>query len=168
MACFVTACVRDRECLFGEVIDHAMRLNDAGRMVRDVWCALPERFPTLGVDAFVIMPNHVHGVIFLGMDPAPTTEPAIPPILGAIMGAFKSISAIRINRALGRTGRSLWQRNYYEHIIRNETALTRVRRYIEDNPSQWPSDPENPQVEHIPVGEPWAPMAEERRKINPD
>lgn len=71
-------------------------------------------------------------------------SPARPVTLGAIVGAFKSVSAIGANRLLGRTGSPFWQRNYYEHIVRSEAALDRIRVYITDNPGNWATDDENP------------------------
>lgn len=84
------------------------------------------------------MPNHVHGIIILGgaVSSAPT--------LGTIIRAFKSISAIQSNKMLNRSGLPFWQRNYYEHVIRDEDELNTIRRYIRDNPSNWLDDPDNP------------------------
>ena len=112
------------------------------------------------------MPNHVHGIIFVhdiipvgaGLAPpggvnldkgaassAPTQDGVSDgPTLGDILRAFKSISAVAVNRLLGRSDRPLWQRNYYEHIIRDENELARVREYIANNPAQWALDRENP------------------------
>ncbi len=150
-AYFITICTHGRECLFGEVMDGAMRLNDTGRAVQAEWARLPERFQSVDLDEFVVMPNHVHGIIHVGaLLAAPLLVPpgqgaaSSAPTLGDILRAFKSISAIAVNRLLGRSGRSLWQRNYYEHIIRNEHELARAREYIANNPLQWALDRENP------------------------
>ncbi|MGE4157876.1 MAG: transposase [Planctomycetota bacterium] len=159
---FVTVCVQRRECLFGEIGGGAMHENIVGRMVRATWDELPQRFPHLTLDAFVVMPNHVHGILFLnlsvagaelalpsnasrlpnagGASPAPTPKRS----LGEVMGCFKSLSAISVNRHLGRLGYPLWQRNYYEHITRDETALEKFRGYIRSNPLRWENDKENP------------------------
>jgi REP element-mobilizing transposase RayT len=156
-AYFVTVCTHERECLFGGVAGDIMELSAAGRMVADVWHGLPGRFPQVMTDEFVVMPNHVHGIIFLvgallaapgfkhqgaaSSAPAPTPN---APTLGLIMRMFKSLSAISVNRILDRTERPLWQRNFYEHIVRDENELTGIREYIRFNPLKWPDDAENP------------------------
>ncbi len=157
-AYFVTMCVRDRECLFGAIVDGAMTLNDAGRMVETAWAELSERFPRLVIDEFMVMPNHVHGIIvIMGSVGAPLAAPGCEsdqkgegaassaPTLGQIMRAFKSLSAIGVNRLLQRQQRPLWQRNYYERIIRNENELAAVRDYIRQNIVNWAGDEENPE-----------------------
>jgi putative transposase len=147
-AYFVTVCTQNRMCLFGDIVDGVMRLNDAGRMVRSVWEGLPDRFAGMELDAFVVMPNHVHGIItFVGAGLALPEEKGAAssaPTLGDVVRAFKSMSAIHINRLLRRSG-PLWQRNYYEHVIRNERELAKIREYIATNPLKWALDRENPQ-----------------------
>jgi len=121
-----------------------------------VWDELPDRFSGLELDAFMVMPNHVHGVIVLvGAGLAlPNQEGAASgaPTLGDTARVFKSLSAVRVNRFLMRTG-PLWQRNYYEHIIRNENSLNKVREYIINNPAQWEFDRENPAGADMPHAE---------------
>jgi REP element-mobilizing transposase RayT len=150
-AYFVTICTHGRECLFGEIMDGEMRLNDAGQAAQAEWVRLPERFQSIELDEFVIMPNHLHGIILVeaGLAPPDGGAPnrgaaSSAPTLGNILRAFKSISAIAVNRLLGRSGRSLWQRNYYEHIVRSENELAHIREYIANNPTQWALDRENP------------------------
>ncbi len=160
-AYFVTVCTRGRECLFGNVVDGEMRLNDAGQIIAHTWAALPQRFSSITVDESVVMPNHFHGIIVvMGVVGAGLALPSFPPVrtksthnkgaassaptLGDAIRAFKSISAIAANRVLGRTGRSLWQRNYHEHIIRDDNSLYTIRQYITDNPLRWAFDRENP------------------------
>ena len=162
-AYYVTICVREGECLLGGVTDGAMVLSEAGQIVQRTWDGLPSRFPTVELDTFVIMPNHVHGIVVIVDEPgggavtgqgaaregaasgAPTRTRGKRPTLGQIVRAFKSISAIQVNRCLGRSGSRLWQRNYYERIIRDENELHRARKYILGNPAKWETgDPENP------------------------
>ncbi len=118
-----------------------MRLNDAGRIAQATWDGLPEHYPNVELGAFVAMPNHVHGVIVLndrvgaGLKPAPTVP--------EIVRALKTFSARRINEMRGTPGVSVWQRNYFEHVIRNEESLNRIRQYILDNPARWALDQEN-------------------------
>jgi putative transposase len=154
-AYFVTVCTQQRACLFGEVAAGRMLINDAGRIVRQVWDELPNRFSTIALDAFVVMPNHVHGTIVVvgaGLAPPNTWAPprvcpvqhmgaaSSAPTVSDIVRAFKSISAIRVNRHLSRSGQPLWQRNYYERIIRDEDEMGRIREYIATNPAHWAED----------------------------
>ena len=157
----MTIVTQDRSCLFGDVIEEKMRVNGAGTMVSKVWGELPERFPTIEFDAFVVMPNHVHGIIVLQQpvgvplvgtrvegDRATTR---VAPTLGDIVGAYKSITTVGYTSGVKADGwhpyrGRLWQRNYYEHVIRNESELNRAREYIVNNPMLWKSDRENPDV----------------------
>ena len=142
-AYFVTICTRDRKFVYGDVRNGEMFLNEAGRLVEAAWHQLPQRFPTVRCDALVILPNHVHGILLITCPDSSGTERKAP-ALGHVVQAFKSISAIQVNRLLSRSGRPLWQRNYYEHIIRDDTSLDQIRRYIRNNPFNWKLDRENP------------------------
>ena len=149
-AYFITACTHGRANLFGKIVRHEMRLNIYGRMVQEVWNGLPGHYPHVALDAFVIMPNHIHGIVILsvgaGLKPAPTPKPASTPRHGLpeIVRAFKTFSAQQINRLRHTPGIPVWQRNYYEHIIRNNAALNRIRQYVKANPAHWEKDRENP------------------------
>jgi len=187
-AYFVTACVQGHTCLFGEIIDGEMRLNDAGRMVQAAWNQLPDHYPVVETDAFVVTPNHVHGIIRLAFDPAirgpdpngrpdacrkpdPTvwagpracpnetgqprgvapTSGGRPLSLGDVVHRFKTLTTKRYADGVKQQGWSpfpgrLWQRNYYEHVIRSEASLSRIRQYITTNPISWTADNENPQA----------------------
>jgi putative transposase len=151
-AYFVTICTQDRRCLFGDVVDGAMHLNSAGQLVAAVWNGMLERFPGIELDMFAVMPNHLHGIIVLtDCDPVggrAATRAA--PTIGDIIGAFKSLFTLQfIEGVKGKHwpafDRRVWQRNYYEHVIRDERDLARVRRYIDENPLRWEFDQENPQ-----------------------
>jgi len=172
-AYFVTCCVEGKECLFGRVVDSIMLINECGQIVQRAWAAIPQRFPSLVPDAFQMMPNHLHGILVIpgpGLEPslaaaagarvihpvgpalAPTKAGASPgatkdhrPSLGNVVGAFKSLSAIAVNRWLFRTGRRLFQEDYFEHVIRDVDSLEKIRDYILTNPARWREDPENPQ-----------------------
>ena len=150
-AYFVTICTQDRVCLFGDVIGGEMQVNALGEIVQAVWDGLSEHYPFVVLDAFVVMPNHVHGVIIItepmvgaGLKPAPTKPVCQHHGLSEIVRAFKTFSARRINGLRGTSGVPIWQRNYYEHIIRTEDALQRIREYIATNPLRWHLDRENP------------------------
>ena len=137
---FVTVCTENRGALLGELVDGQMAVNELGFTVYRAWQDLPNRFPTVIPDAFVVMPNHVHGIVFLSADPA--TE--VAPSLGEVMRAFKSITAIACNRLLDRSGTPFWQPRFHDRIIRDEKALDAIRAYIQNNPANWHRDPENP------------------------
>ncbi len=157
-AYFVTICTFQRKCLFGSVMDGTMRLNERGHIVQTAWCDLPKHYPYVELDQFVIMPNHSHGVIVItgadmvraGLKPA-RTEPAPAPEphgkrhgLPEIVRAFKTFSARRINAFRDNAGCPVWQRNYYEHVVRNEDDLANIRQYIANNPLKWDLDENNP------------------------
>ncbi len=138
---FVTICSAGRRPIFGSINKNNTVLSAAGAIVRAEWIALPERFSRLVLDEFVIMPNHLHGVLaFVG--PAGGASPS--PTLSEVIGAFKSISTIKVNQLLQRRGVPLWQRSYHEHILRIGEDLGKIRRYIFENPLMWSSDPDNP------------------------
>jgi REP element-mobilizing transposase RayT len=163
---FVTIVTRDRECLFGEVIEGKMRPNEFGCIVQAAWSELPDHYQGVQCDVFVVMPNHVHGIIVLvergaveesdvgaGLKPAlPNFRPATTPRAGfkpaptltQIIRAFKTFSARRINELRTTPGLPVWQRNYYEHVVRGENELNGIREYIANNPVQWEMDRENP------------------------
>jgi REP element-mobilizing transposase RayT len=140
-AYFVTVCTKARECLFGEVNDDEMCLNDAGHLVESVWKGLPQHYGCIALDEFILMPNHAHGIGSIQEKPAPTQRLRNPNhALSEIVRAFKTFSARRTNEFRSIPGSSVWQRNYYEHIVRDDDALNQIRH----NPSQWMFDQENP------------------------
>ena len=165
---FVTVVTLDRVCVFGDMVGGAMRLNGAGTLAQRTWEALPCRFPGIGLDAFVVMPNHIHGIVTIDQsvgvplvgtqddDHARMTAGAkastrVAPTLGDVVGAYKSIVTVEYARGMKTDGwrpfrGRLWQRNYYEHIIRDENELDRAREYVVNNPLQWALDRENPAV----------------------
>jgi REP element-mobilizing transposase RayT len=186
-AYFVTICSFQRECLFGEVVDGEVRLNAYGEIVREDWLNTAVLRPNVELDAYVIMPNHFHAVIFfLGDDDARVIRHATvqgSPVgahrcapdsasdgigradtggahvggahvgaplrrqsrsLGSIVAGFKSAAAKRINTVRDNPGCPVWQRNYYDRVIRSEKELANIRQYIADNPAKWDLDENNP------------------------
>ncbi|GIV55247.1 MAG: hypothetical protein KatS3mg040_0015 [Candidatus Kapaibacterium sp.] len=168
---FITICTHDRTNMFGEVVDGEMQVNAVGEVVCEEWFRTAQIRPYVRLydDEFVVMPNHIHGIIWIINDDvgatrrvaptrrvahrvgathrvAPTDPPRGPASgsIGAIVGQFKSITTKRINALRGTPGAPVWQRNYYEHIIRTEDALQRIRQYIVTNPLRWLLDRENP------------------------
>jgi putative transposase len=158
-AYFVTICTQNRECLFGDIVNGGMRLNEAGRVVESVWDGLPGHYAHVELDAMVIMPNHFHGIIVLAPTPA-----AVRHGLSEIVRALKTFSSRRINEMRQSTGAKLWQRNYWEHIVRNEPELNRIREYIHNNPAQWELDKLHP---NNPVGAGLKPAPTPARKPAP-
>ena len=161
-AYFITICTHRRASLFGEITMDEMRLNMLGVLVQRSWGVLPEHFPNVELDAFVIMPNHVHAVVVLFDPENKPVDNAVgathasplpaqfvksgPPSgsLGAVIGSFKAAAAKATNEFRATPGSAVWQRGYYDHIIRSEKSLTAIRAYILYNPARWASDENNP------------------------
>ena len=152
-AYFVTICVNKQKCLLGEMLGEEMRLSKVGEIVADEWVKTPKIRQEIKLDTFVIMPNHFHAIVWLlcrGDRPVAPTKKSNRPVgpqsqsIGAIMAGFKSAVTKRINEYQNTPGRPFWQRNYYEHVIRDEEELNRARQYIMDNARKWMEDEENP------------------------
>ena len=196
-AYFVTVCSWERECRFGEVTDGVMRLNGEGELVGECWRAIPDHFAMIEAVDYVVMPNHIHGIIIIppvgtthasphnaspnGGSPeeipcaeisskgtshhdspigngnhlvvprffrathaSPLRSGPPPKSLGAVVGSFKSAVTKRINIIRNNPGGPVWQRNYYEHIIRDEADYLRIVEYIENNPLRWADDSLHP------------------------
>jgi REP element-mobilizing transposase RayT len=143
---FVTICVANMECLFGKVDGGVVHLSEAGQMTRETWLGVLESFPTVAPDEFVIMPNHFHGILgFVGAGLAPpgfSTSALDPPnskplTLSDVIRVFKSISTRKINARSGFAGRGLWQRSFYDRVLRDGDELRHAQRYILENPARW-------------------------------
>jgi REP element-mobilizing transposase RayT len=151
-AYFVTLVTWQRDCLFGEIRDGKMILNAFGKIADECWRAIPGHFPRVELGAHVVMPNHVPGIIAIvegrgAIYRAPTVEQFGKPTVGSlptIIRTYKAAVTRQIGRQFNATG--IWQRNYYEHVIRNEHEMDNIWRYIESNPAQWAEDAENPAV----------------------
>ena len=133
----MTIVTQGKLMLFGKVAGGEVHLNETGRMVEAGWQWLAERYEYVDLDAYVVMPNHVHGVLVL-------TEDRAGKPLGRLVGAFKTVTTKRFNKARRTPGRRLWQRNFYEHVIRGDEGLKHAREYIASNPMHWHRDAENP------------------------
>ena len=137
---FLTICVDGHRCELGAIDAGVNHLSPAGIAVEDAWTSLPKRFPSVHLDARVVMPNHFHGILWNGDPDDGRRDGEVLPVLGTIVGAFKSLSTAAVNDVSpGRQGR-LWQRGYFEHIIGGTRALDRIRGYIDGNPEAWPKD----------------------------
>ena len=141
---FVTICTYHLAPMFGQIVDEQVLLNDLGRLVDKEWRRTTEVRPSVEIDLYVVMPNHIHGILFLsdsqhtGQSAGRTTLPANS--LGSIVGQFKSVVTKRSRKLANPPTLPLWKRNYYDHIVRNDADLDRIRRYILVNPAQWSED----------------------------
>ena len=166
-AYFITICTRNRECFLGKVVNGTVQLNETGRLVGSVWLQTATVRPDIELDAYVVMPNHFHAIFFIHESPGvpgatrrvtPTKNHSAaagkthrptgpkPRSVGAVMAQFKSLVTKRINDTPQYLGGSIWQRNYYGHVIRGEESLHRIREYIGTNAPRWDFDRENLQA----------------------
>jgi REP element-mobilizing transposase RayT len=152
-AYFVTICTFERECLFGEVVEGVMGLNRSGEIVRDEWLMTDELRNYVVLDEFMVMPNHFHAVLMIDERRgtacrAPTVESFGCPVAGSlptVIRSFKSAATKRINILRDNSGGPVWQRNYYDRVIRDERELDSIRQYITDNPVKWEEDENHPE-----------------------
>ena len=155
-AYFITLCTKNRECILGNIVNGKMVLSDLGEIVKNEWNKTPMIRHEIKLDIFIIMPNHFHGIIFItnnnvmaieyinvgatGRSPLRKQNGPLQYSLGSFIGGLKSITTKRANVLRNTPHQSLWQRNYYEHVIRNDVDLNRIREYIINNPIQWQFD----------------------------
>lgn len=130
-AYFVTICAPHMRRLFGSISDGEVLLSDAGAIVHDEWLGTARRRTDVELDEFVVMPNHFHGIVVLRGDEQR------PSHLGAVVGGFKAACTGRVRVVRAAPQFKLWQRGYYEHVVRNEAALARIRTYVRENPLRW-------------------------------
>lgn len=161
-AYFITICTKGRQCLFGNVVNGEMQLNSLGHIAFNCWQTIPAHFPHIELDTFVVMPNHIHGILIITDNPVGARqclalnqhsegnpETFGKPVGGSIstvIGSYKSVVSKRINIIWQTKGQSIWQRNFYEHIGREQKSIDHIREYIVNNPLCWADDPENPQA----------------------
>ena len=164
-AYFVTVCTHNRDSLFGHIHENAMIMNEAGVMIDRWWRELPKKYPMVDTDDYMVMPNHFHGIVAIvgaalrgrpdGSDPniagdRPGGQPhRVAPTLGDMIDWFKTMTTNDYIRGVKQCQwrpfpGKLWQRNYYEHVIRNEHDLNAIREYVVNNPASWEKDNENP------------------------
>lgn len=156
----MTICTWNKEYMLGEIVDRKMCLNKHGEIIMNCWHNLPDYYPYVELDEFVVMPNHIHFIIIIvgaqliapsGMNRPASNRDTInqnkhqgvinhAPTVGEIVRSFKARCTYAINQIRNTPGIPVWQRNYYEHIIRNETDLEKIREYIMNNPLNWESD----------------------------
>ncbi len=157
-AYFITICTYNRECILGNITDGEMILNQFGKIVLECWNNLTTRYTNIELDKFVVMPNHVHGIIKIidnvgtihelplqGKDCMNQQIERRRMLIPKVVGYFKMNAAKQINIMRNTPGIPFWQKNYYEHIIRNVDKLNKIREYIHHNPLKWHLDRENPE-----------------------
>ena len=156
-AYFITICTYDKALIFGDIVDGEVVLNRRSIIAKNCWGEIPQHFKNVQLDEFVVMPNHVHGIILIvgathasplrtQTEQTDSQQPngPKPKSIGAIVGSYKSAVSKRIHEINNTPGTTTWQRNYFEHVIRNEKSLYQIRQYIINNPLQWEFDNENP------------------------
>ena len=156
---YATLCTGGKEPLFGQIVEGEMHRNEWGDCVARCWKWLAQQYPYIDLDEWTVMPNHLHGIIVItgcrgasrsalaerrviGDGGGSRTAPTKRKTLGRLVGVFKTTSTDDINQLRGTPTRPLWQRDFYDHIIRNEDELNKIREYIRTNPLRWASDPD--------------------------
>ncbi|PIP15271.1 hypothetical protein CO006_03220 [Candidatus Roizmanbacteria bacterium CG_4_8_14_3_um_filter_35_14] len=158
---FITICIKNRQEYFGNIINNRMNLNKYGEIVNKYWLEIKNKFKNITLDIYQIMPNHIHGIIvikqknivgvsFMKSEMRMKISKSNrhmglmnqTPTIGLIIRYFKSKCTFEIHKY--GLNNNLWQRNYYDHIIRNESSLNNIREYIQNNPKKWDNDEENP------------------------
>jgi len=155
---YVTVCAYDRKEMFGKIVDDEMRLNGYGEIVTDEWRKSFEIRNELNGDEFIVMPNHIHGIVRISGTSVETHGRAslqkqsehkngiairAPKSVSSFIAGFKSATTKRINQIRNTPGHAVWQPRFHDRIIRNEKSLFQIRRYIRNNPAQWDTDEEN-------------------------
>ncbi|MCK5492698.1 MAG: hypothetical protein KAJ14_06290 [Candidatus Omnitrophica bacterium] len=147
----ITICTQKREYIFGDIVSNEMLLNQYGDIVKNSWLDLPNHHMGIELDQFIIMPNHIHGIIIInnpvGNGPARSSNNHINNNLSVIIGSYKSTVTKQINRINDNTFK--WQKSFYDHIVRIDKSLSRIRGYIINNPKNWELDENNIFVEDI-------------------
>ncbi|MFN6224118.1 MAG: transposase [Dolichospermum sp.] len=173
---FITICCYQRECLFGNIMNSQIILNNFGQLIKEEWLKSAEIRKEIEFDDFVIMPNHFHGIVIInqeinsdfmkndvdfqdnnvgahGRSPLQQIQSSRPKIsmkpksISSLIAGFKSATTKKINIIRNTPQNPVWQRNYYDHIIRNDESLARIREYVQNNPLSWENDqlhPNNP------------------------
>jgi putative transposase len=158
-AYFVTIVTHKHNCIFGKIFERKMSLNAIGVIAHECWSEIPDHFHCTDIFPFIVMPNHIHGIITIIDDEcrgtimhahagyrAPTTEKFSQPVAGSVPTIIRTYKAAISRRARQQLGMvNLWQRNYYEHIVRNQSDLESIAEYIIGNPANWADDSEHPQ-----------------------
>ena len=148
---FLTICTKNKECFFGTIENNAVQLSEIGRIVQDYWMKIPEYFPFTALDTFIVMPNHIHGIVIINNDPTrkdaihrvsetggitKQNNPMFYESISRIVRWYKGRCAFEINRVQKKI-KFAWQPRFYDHIIRDDESLEKISQYIIDNPARW-------------------------------
>ncbi len=144
-AYFVTICTVEKRPLFGMVREGCVQLNELGQIADNCWKQIERVRSGIAIDAYIVMPNHIHGILHFSTDAALANAPAAAHdlaagSLGVILGQYKSIVTKHSQFLRSPPTRPIWQRNYYDHIIRSTASLEKIRQYIVENPARWVDD----------------------------
>jgi putative transposase len=144
---FITVCTHERRPILASIENNILQLTSYGEIAKKFWLSIPEHFPKVKLDSYIVMPNHFHGILYLESDSnminarkEEKENGILKGSIGSIIGSWKSISTKNVNQLRNTLGAQLWQRNYYERIIRDEKELQMIRTYIENNPYSWEKD----------------------------
>jgi putative transposase len=155
-AYFLTICAAEQKCIFGKIEAGLMRETVLGKIVHVCWLQIPNHFANTELSAFVVMPNHFHAILRLNKVPGRSVESTtesfgvpLPMSVPAIVRTFKAAVTRDARRILGDSVSQIWQRNYYERVIRDGKEFDETYRYIAENPLRWSADEENPLVGEI-------------------
>jgi REP element-mobilizing transposase RayT len=149
-AYFITICTHQKQCLFGNIKNGRMRLNHLGAIADQYWQQIPEHFPNTALDIYIIMPNHLHGILWIIESDKNEENPRkfgniVKRSISSMMRSYKAVVTKEIKKACNLQGRySIWQKRYYDQIIRSEKMLNNIRQYILENPINWDRDEEKP------------------------
>lgn len=143
---YVTVCTQDHKEIFGGIENDDMHINQYGKIIANIWVQIPRHFKNIELDKFIIMPNHIHGIIIIN-NPVeaghalPSNKNTKSKNLSIIIGSFKSAATKQINR-LNQIAFK-WQRSFYDYHIRTEESLKNIRQYVMNNPVNWDTDENN-------------------------
>ncbi|MEA5594175.1 transposase [Rivularia sp. UHCC 0363] len=149
-AYFITICTKNKQCIFGDIKQGEIKLNSLGMIAYNCWQEIPQHFPHIKLDIFVIMPNHIHGILWINQTISKEDKPRqygkmVAGSIPCVIRSYKSAVTRQINQICNQKSISpVWQRNFYENINRNEESLESIRKYILNNPLNWENDSENP------------------------
>ena len=143
-AYFITLCAFQSQPHLGSLTNGLVELTEAGRMAEICWQGIPDHVPEVHLDAYVVMPNHFHGILMIDSH---SPQPADPHSLSAVIRSFKAAATNRVNHLKAAPGASLWQPSYHARLVKTRPTLVGLRQYIRDNPRAWLSDPLNPEGE---------------------
>ena len=142
---FITICTKNKTAFFGKIENEEIILNKNGKVAEKYWGQIPEHYQNVVLDEYIIMPNHIHGILIVGGDsktgqcPVTTDKKSSYGIVSKVVNSYKGIVTKTIKSTLGEMNFA-WQRSFYDHVIRNDKALTEIRQYIQNNPLKWHLD----------------------------